>query len=506
MRPVNPTMLAPGKVEHKASDSPNRVPTGVENKPKSSPKTLDLAKIPTFVPRNPHDAVFSGELVWSPTSGTRLSRPDEILHQSPEPRPATPLQSSQGPPPNAPSAYSVKSQYLFHGPPDFANSPPKGHDHSNSIRRPPPQFKSTQTPLNPSAVRPPRSVENPNSRHRRQNRPAEMSFPHIHDRMMEMTTLGHGAQSRDPSSSHLENTAYPVTNLSGTNPPSQFRGPQYPSSQARDIFGVEPFSAPPSIPGYGNLHQTGQGMHGGPPSPFQSQLSHTLAGSPSTLRGQSPHPISGPAAGLPHDLASQLPHVSTPEPRSSQPSCPHHGGSQNQPPNQIIQPVPQRTTQSQMPPFMTQAPPGPSNDALVVPPQGFMSPLDYWNMLHQREIDIRTRLQHANRAMTAQEHSYVHNLGEARVIAAASQLPFRGDMGKDEWLTELARTQRGVWRAGPDGVPGFFNPVVVARKQDFVKAIDKEIALVESREGPAPDALRFHHRQAPFPDIGPMSS
>ena len=507
MCPVNPAMLAPGKVEYKASDSPNQLPTSVGNKPKSPPKKLDLTNIPTFVPRNPDDAVLSGELVWSPTSGTRVRRPDEVFHQSTKPRPTTPLQSEQGLPSNTTSSYSLKSQYLFHGSRDFSDSPPTGHRYSDSIRRsPPPQFKSTQSPLNPSAVRPPRSVENPTSRHGRHNRPGEMSSPPGLDRMMEMTTLDHGLYSRDSSSSHLDNTAYPVTNLSGTNSPSQFRGPRYPSGQARDLFGAEPFSAPPSIPGYGKLHQTGQGMHGGPPSPFQSQLPHSLARSPGPFQGQLQDSISRPTAGLPHVVPGQLPHVPSPEPWTSHPSRSHHGGSQNQPPNQIIQPVPQRMTQSQIPPFMTQAPPGPSNDALVVPPRGSMPPLDYWNMLHQRGIDICTRLQHANRPMTAQEQSYIHELGEARVYAAASQLPFRGNMAKGKWLMELGRTQRSVWRAGPDGTPGFFSPVVVARKQDFMKAIEREIALVESREGPAPGAGKDHRWHVAFAGDGPKPS
>ena len=484
MCPVNPTVLAPGKVEYKASDSSNYLPTSVENKPKSLPKKLDLANIPTFVPRTSHDAVLSGELVWSPTSGTRPRRPDEMFHPGIEPGPATPSQYGQGLPPNTTSAYSSKSQYLFHGSRDFSDSPPTGPRQSDSIRRsPPPQFKSTQSPLNPSAVRPPRSVEHANSRHRRHNHAGEVSFPL--DRMMEMTTLGHGAHSRDSSSSHLDNTAYPVTNLSGTNCASQVRGAPVAASQKRELFGAEPFSAPPSIPGYGNLHQTGQGMHGGPPSPFQSERPRSFANSPSPFQGRFPNFVSRP-----HDLTGPMPDVPTPEPWTSHPSHPHHGGSPNQPPNQIIQPVPQRNPQPQIPPFMTQAPLDPSNDALVVPPAGSMLPVQYWNMLHQRGIDIRTRLQQANRPMTAQEQSYIHALDETRIRAAASKLPYRGNMGKGKWLTELAREQRNVWRAGPDGLPGFFEPVVVARKQDYVKAIEREIALVEGRKGRAPGGNR----------------
>ena len=499
-------MLAPGKLDCKASDPPNYLPASVESKSKSPPMKLDLANIPTFVPRNSHDAVLSGELVWSPTSGTRVRRPDEIFHQSTEPSPATPLQPGQGLPPNPTSAYSSMPQYPFHGSRDFSDLRPMGHGRSDSMRRsPPPQFKSTQSPLNPSAFRPRRSVETPNSRHRRHNRHGEMSFPHDLDQTMEMTTLDPVAHSRDSSLSQVDNTAYPATNLSGTNSASQVGGARYPSSQAREFLGVEPFSAPPSIPGYGNLHQTGQGMHGGPPSPFQSQPPHSLARSPSPFQDQRLHSMSRPAAGLPHVPTGELPHVPNPDLWTAPPSRPHHGGSQTQPPNQIIQPVPQRMVQSQVPQFVNQAPPDLSNENLIVPPQGFMLPLDYWDMLHQRETDILTRLQHANRPMTTQEQIYIHKLGEARVDAAASQLPFRGNTRKGKWLAELARTLRNVWRAGPDGKPGFFPPVVVARKQDFVKAIEMEMARVE-REGPAPGARKDHRSHGAFAENGSRSS
>ena len=486
-------MLAPGKVDYKASDPPSYLPASVESKSKSPPKKLDLANIPTFVPRNSHDAALSEELVWSPTSGTRVRRPDEIFHQSTEPRPATPLQSGQGLPPNPTSASSSMPQHPLHGSRDFTDLRSMGHRRSDSIRRsPPPQFKSTQSPLNPSASRSRRPVETPSSRHRRHNHPGEMSSPHDLDRMMEMTSLDPVAHSRDSSLSHVDNTGYPVTNLSGTNSASQVGDPRYPSSQAHEFLGAEPFSAPPSIPGYGDLHQTGQGMHGGPPSPFQSQPQHSLARSLSPFQDQRLHSMSRPAAGIPHVPTGELSHVPNTDLWTAPPSSPHYGGSQNQPPNQIIQPVPQRMIQSQIAPFMDQAPPDPSNDTLIVPPQGSMLPLDYWDMLHQREIDIRTRLQHANRPMTAQEHSYIHKLGDARVNAAASQLPVRGNVGKGKWLTELARTLRNVWRTGPDGKPGSFPPVVVARKKDFVKAIEREMARVKSREGRAPGARRDH--------------
>ena len=454
---------------------------------------LDPTNIPTFVPRNPHDTpVLSGNLVWSPTSGTRPSRPDENFPQSTETRPATPLQFGQGLRPNPNSSYSSMSQYRFHGSRDFSDSPPMGHGRSDSIRRyPPPQFKSTQSPLNTSAFRPRRSIENPNSRHRRHNRSEEMSFPHNLNSMMERTTLGHVAHSGDSSLSHLDNTTYPVANPSGTDSPSQVGETQYPSRQVRELFGVEPFSAPPSIPGYGNLHQTGQGMHGEPPSPFQSHPPHSLARSSSPLQDQRPHRKSGPTAGLPHVFTIELPHAPNSEPWNSAPSRPHHGGSQNQPPNQIIQPVPQRTAQSQIPPFVTQAPQGSSNDAFVVPMQGSMLPFDYWNLLYERENDFRTGLEHANRPMTAQEQIYINTLGDARVNAEALNLPSRRKTRKGKWLAELNRALRNVWKAGPEGEPGFLTPVVLARKRDTAKAIEREIALVE-REGQVIGAKKDH--------------
>ena len=470
MCPVNPTVLALGKAEDKPSDSPLRSSMGVEGKPKTLPKKLDLSDIPTFVPRN---AMGSGELVWSPTSGTRQRRPDEIFQHSTKARPATPLQFGQGISPNATPAHSIKSQYPFHGSRGFSDSPTMGHRQSDSIRMtPPPQFKSTQSPLNPSAARPPRSNRNPNPKRARHNR--EPSYPRSIERMMEMTSLSHNPSSRYSPSSHFDTTSYPVDNFSRENSPSQFRGPRFPSSQARGVYGAEPFSAPPSVPGYGDLHQTGQGMYGGPPSPFQGQLSHFQ-----------PRPDAAPS----HAFAGQVPYPPNHEIWSMQSSRPQHGAlpSQtsnpiqgafaNQIPNQIIEPTPQRIAQAQIPPFIAQAPP--TSDTLVVPPPGSMAPLDYWNMLYQRETEICTRLHNANRPMTTQEHQYISLISEARINAAATQMPARGNLSKGKWIAELNRTLRSIWKTGPGG-PGF-HPVVVARKMDFEKAVEREIAVV-SRE------------------------
>ena len=460
---VNPTVPAPDETEYKPSDLPLRLPM---SKPKPLPKKLELFDIPTFVPQN---ALGSEELVWSPTSGTRPRRRNEIYQQSTKGRPATPLQFGPSISPNVTSAYSIKSQYLFHGSRDFSDSLTKGL--SDSIRMsPPPQFKSIQSPLNPSAARAPRSDENTNQRHRRYNNSGETSFPGSIDRMMEMTTLSPDDNSRHGPPSHFDSTAYPINDLSRTNSPSHFRGPRYPSSHARGVYGAEPFSAPPSVPGYGNLHQTGQGMYGGPPSPFQGKLGNFQPG-----------PVAAPL----HGFAGQVPHVPNPENWTTHPPRPQYEAFQNQLPDQIIQPIPQRVTQAQIPPFINQAPfvnQAPlNNDALVVPPPGSMPPLDYWNMLHQRETEIRTRLQNANRPVTTQEHQYIALLGEARVNAAATQIPARGNSSKGKWVAELNRTLQSIWKTGPAGMR--FSPVVVARKLDFEKAVEREIALVSGSQG-----------------------
>lgn len=466
---VVPTVLVQGKAEYKSSDSPLHSSMSVKSKSKSLPKKLDLSDIPTFIPRN---AMECEELVWSPTSGTRQRRPDEIYQQSTKARPVDPMQFGQEIPPHVSSAYSLKHQYLFHGSRDLSDTPTKSHRHSDSFRMtPPPQFKSTQSPLNPSSALSSRSKENPNPRRQRRNNLEETPFPNSIDRMMEMATFSHDPHGRYSHSSHFDTTAYPVDDVSRINSPSQFKGPRYPSNQARGVYGAEPFSAPPSIPGYGNLNQTGQGMYGGPPSPFQGQLGPFQ---------------SGPDTASFHPFADQVPYVPNPEIWASHSPRPRRGALPNQMPSQIIQPIPRTMSQAQIPPLMAQTP---NSETLSVPPPGSMPPLDYWNMLHQRETEIRTRLQNANRPMTDQERQYIALLGEARVNAAATQMPARGGMSKGKWLAELGRTLRTIWKTGSGGTG--FSPVVVARKVDFEKAIEREIGMTshEKKHGDFGSAL-----------------
>ena len=428
-----------------------------ESKSKTLPNNLDLSKIPTFIPRN---AMGSEQLVWSPTSGTRQRRPDEIYQQSTNTRPASATQFGREMSPNLTSAYNLRNQYLFHGDRDFSDSPSRNHRHSDSIRMtPPPQFKSTLSPLNPSVASSSRSKENPDRRRKRRNNLEDTPFPESVDRMMEMARMKHDPNSRLSSSSRYDTTAYPVQNLSRPASPAHFRGPQHPSSQVRGVYNVDPFSAPPSVPRYGSMHQTGQGLFSGSSSPFQGQL-----------RPSQPAP----------DTASFHPfHAYAPDPQiwsANHSSQSRHGGSPNQIPNQIIQPVPYMMTQA--PPSMAQVS---NSENLIVPPQGYMSPLDYWNMLHQREIEIRTRLRNANRPMTAQEIHYIFLLGEARINAVATQMPARGNMSKSNWLKELTRTARSIWKTGPGGMG--FDPIVVARKEDFEKAIEREVERTTREKG-----------------------
>lgn len=477
--------FAPGEVEYKSAKSPPHSPVSVKSEAKPLPKKLDLSKIPTFVPQN---AMGPEELVWSPTSGTRPRRPDEIYQQSTEAeqsakaRPANPTQFGQEISPNVSSAYNLKNQYLFHGSRDFSDTPTGGHRHSDSLRiSPPPQFKRTQSPLNPSAAQVSRLKENSKPRSRRRNNLDETPFPDSIDRMMEMATLNNDPSRRSSPPAHFDTTAYPVKDVSRANSPSQFKGPRYPSSQARGVYGAEPFSAPPSVPGYGNLHQTGQGMYGGPPSPFQNQLGPFQSGSD--------------AASSFHPFAGQVPYAPNPEIWAPQP---RRGALPNQMADHIIQPAPQRMTQARIPPsmmaqaqiprpLMTKAPN--SNETLVVPPPGSLDPLEHWNLLYQRETEIRARLHNANRPMTDQERQYISLLAEARVNAVATQLPVRGGASKGKWLAELGRTQRSIWKTGPGGMG--FPPVIVARKMDFETAVEREINLAsqQERHGRFPSAL-----------------
>ncbi|KAM0799020.1 hypothetical protein BDR22DRAFT_348780 [Usnea florida] len=459
MCPVTPTGLVPGNAE-----SPLHSLTSGKSKTTPLPKKLDFSAIPTFVPQVNMGAE---ELVWSPTSGTRPRRPDEKYQQSTQDRPVVTMQSGQAASPNSLSSYSLKNQYLFHGSRDFPDTPTMSrHHHSDSIRMtPPPQFMSTQSPLNPSAGQSSRSKENPTPRHMRRNFHEGTPVRNSADRIGEMATLSHVPHTRHSQSSSFGTTAYPVDEP--TSSPSRSQGPRIPSNQSRGVYSAQPFSAPPSVSSYGNRNQSGQSMYGVSPTPFQGQLGHFES-----------RPVATPS----HAFAGQALYAANAEIWT--PDSPQHarGYPPNQLPyqipNQIIQPPPRMNLHAQMPPLTTLPP---NTNTLSVPPPGSMDPLEYWNMLYQRETDIRARLQHANRPITPHEHQYITALAAARVDAAATQIPARGTLSKGRWSAELHRTLRGVWKTGPGGTG--FSPVVVARKVDFEKALEREIEWVGRERG-----------------------
>lgn len=477
---VNPSVLALGKVEYKPSETTPQSSASVTSITKPLPKELDLSNIPTFVPRY---VIGSGELVWSPTSGTRQRRPDEMYHRYNSTIPAAnPAYSRQATSQNVSSAYNLKAQYLFHGSRDLSDTPTKSHRRSDSLRlTPPPQSKSTQSPLNPSAVPFNRSRGKLNSRRKRRNNFGETPFPDSIDGKIGMATFDQDFGGRYSSGSQFESASHPVNYVSRKNPSSHFQGPRYPTNQARGVYGAEPFSAPPSIPSYGNRNQTSHGMYGGSTSPFEGQLGQF---------GQLDHFKSRPDVTPSQPVASQGPYVPNPEIWATESSRPRNGPQMppqtpsqiqyqmsKQIPGQMIQPTPQRVAQGQIHPLATQAATG---ETFSIPPPGFMRPLDYWNMLAQRESEIRTRLQLANRSMTDQERQYIFLLGEARINAAATQMPARNGMSKGKWLAELGRTLRSIWKTGPGGMG--FSQLVVARKTDFENAIQREIDWVSSQE------------------------
>lgn len=449
-----PTTPAPGSTEG-VSLMPLLTPSPVKAKGKYKilPKDLDLSKIPTFIPQIKRGAE---ELVWSPTLGTRPRRSGETYQQSIDALAADPLPFGPGDPSVHSVAYDSANQYHFRDDRDPSDSSWKGHRHSDFIRTTPPQLKSTLSPLNPSLASSSRSKRNHNRTRDRRNNLEDAPFPNDVDRMMEMATLRHNPNSRHSASSHYDTTGYPVQDLSRPTSPSHFRGPRYPSNQVRDIHTSTRFSAPRSAPSYGNVNQTGQGMYGGYPTPYQDQL--------------------GPFRPAPSPATSNPFAARTPDPQiwsSNRSSQSISGALPRQMPNQMIQPVHHMTAQAQMPSDMARS----SENELSIPPQGLMDPLSYWNMLHQRELEIRTRLRNANRPMTAQEHHYIFLLGEARISAVATQLPDRNGRHARDWLRELGRTLESIWKPGP-GAMGF-TPLVVARKQDFEKAVEREIEMTK---------------------------
>ncbi|KAL9103351.1 MAG: hypothetical protein Q9163_001617 [Psora crenata] len=137
-------------------------------------------------------------------------------------------------------------------------------------------------------------------------------------------------------------------------------------------------------------------------------------------------------------------------------------------PRMLVQPLTttlQQTSTSQVEP------------ALTIPLPGSMDPLAYWNLLYHRESHIISRLAAAGLPLTQQQMQYIALLQDARVGAAASQLPLRGKRGSKAWLRELEQVYCGIWVLKP-GQTGW-SEEVMARKKDFERAVVGEIEMAK---------------------------
>ena len=105
-----------------------------------------------------------------------------------------------------------------------------------------------------------------------------------------------------------------------------------------------------------------------------------------------------------------------------------------------------------------------------------MAPVDYWDLLYKRENDIRKRLADAHLPLTEDILEYFTRLEQGRLTAVASNLPVRGTLSRKKWLNRLYDELEGVWKPRPGMLPE--TPVIIARKQDYEKAIDQEIRAV----------------------------
>ena len=397
-------------------------------------------QIPEFIPSTKHQ-----DMVWSPTTGSRPRRPTD----DPE---ATDSETSAAKGALAPTGTSASTHFTSPNKPSAVPSPP---DRSPIIRSPVHEriahspagelVTGTQahiwrqpSPLMDITNRQQHTVPFPSS-------PRHFADSAHHHALTRLASPRRGPQqNRDPKT--YSNNQQP--------PPSPLNGPSsqdYPPSLA--LFN----SPPPS-------HQT------------------SLAGPPTAS-----------AARRPSSQSYRLPM------RPSQSQTLHDPAFINQLNPLVLPPGPDLQAPQQLPPPLPQHPqyqqnpleqqqiqtlrPNQNEDTLQIPPPGSMDPLTYWNLLYHRENSIITRLTAANLPLTPTQAAYITMLQQARVNAAASQLPYRGQKGKGAWLRQLEEVLEKIWVLRP-GQTGF-SEEVVARKKDFEKAVLGEIEMVrmEGRKG-----------------------
>lgn len=113
---------------------------------------------------------------------------------------------------------------------------------------------------------------------------------------------------------------------------------------------------------------------------------------------------------------------------------------------------------------------------LLIPAQGLMKPIDYWDLLYGLEADLCERLRRANEPMTPLYQIYIAQLQQARMMAISTKLPHRGQMDKKMWLQALEREIQNIWTREPGQIGD--NPMVMARKHDYENVVNEEIGKV----------------------------
>lgn len=461
-------------------------PSVIDSSRKLRPSKLE--NIPTFVPRaqmnNAHD------LVWSPTSGTRQRKPEEDYERQ-SPKPAIVAEFGQEISGNVlrfvqphPVLSSIK-----------ANTPEKRHGRglSTSFMVDTEAYHSPTSPLAPTA--------SPSSRPRSNT----LSRQHVHssrDTDLSSDTKSTSKRAVSDSVGQLRETESADAHAEKSFE-SDMSNPRHPVSDVSGSDGVEPVSAPAEIQSFGNSHITVGGLYEGANNPpYLVQARHeqyTAAEVPSfhPQPGQVPyHEANSPSFQFQSSQAPNYgrrspsfkpPHIQERHGRSKHHNPSHRGARypflppiQQQPfnhnydnlhhgtaiPHQQMQQIPQGT---------------PPNGSLIVPPPGSMHPVEYWDMLHQRELDIKHRLSNANIPITDIQSDYIARLGHARVSAIASKLPARGPRSAIAWLELLSKELEEVWLHHPGAMP--LTPVIIARKKDYERAVQREIQLVEIELG-----------------------
>ena len=208
---------------------------------------------------------------------------------------------------------------------------------------------------------------------------------------------------------------------------SGMNSPEYTGNSTRSVPGLESFSAAPNLVRLQGRQYSSQGRYGRRSKYFQPPL-HPLYHTPLTES---------------HYLASNsdIGDISPAQP----------------PAQPLAQETPYQAT---------------SSAQLLIPAQGLMRPIEYWDMLYQLEVHLRESLQEANEPMTQSHWYYIAQLERARMMAIRTKLPHRGRMSKKMWLLALEREMQSIWTQRPGQIED--DPMIMARKRDYEKIVNEE--------------------------------